>query len=261
MTNLKPTAFARVFFDNNHSGTSAVIYHNVANLTDDQMLSISTSDNYNASIFISFEHKLPKARIFNSSNEILWCGHGLLAVAHFLGSDPFLKRINTKLATIEVASNKDDVWIGFEQFEITEGLPCDLKPSKLFGAFDIQPCIVSYVGNSNGYVVLELPKGIDLSKLKVNFELLKAATRRAVIATQKADDGFDFKLRYFAPNHGVDEDVATGSANVILASYWSPKLNQTYFEAEQVSTQGAVIKSKIEKNKVWISGKVELYKE
>ncbi|MCW8856356.1 MAG: PhzF family phenazine biosynthesis protein, partial [Kangiella sp.] len=70
--------------------------------------------------------------------------------------------------------------------------------------------------------------------------------------------GFDYDLRYFAPQHGVNEDKATGSANRVLASYWKSKLNRSKFKARQLSAKGAVIEVECESDLVWISGKVTI---
>ncbi len=63
-------------------------------------------------------------------------------------------------------------------------------------------------------------------------------------------------MRYFAPQHGVNEDKATGSANRVLASYWKSKLNQRKLKARQLSVEGAVIEVECDKQMVWVSGKV-----
>ena len=86
-------------------------------------------------------------------------------------------------------------------------------------------------------------------------------TQRAVIATQRADDrfGYDYYFRYFAPQHGVNEDKATGSAHRVLVSYWSKRLNKTNLLAKQLSKEGAELTGRYEKGDVWISGNVLIH--
>ena len=49
---------------------------------------------------------------------------------------------------------------------------------------------------------------------------------RGIIVAAVADkqSTYDFVSRYFAPEGGIPEDPATGSAHTALAPYWSPRL-------------------------------------
>ena len=84
-------------------------------------------------------------------------------------------------------------------------------------------------------------------------------TQRAVIATQQSRDAdYDYNFRYFAPQHGVNEDKATGSAHRVLVSYWHQYLNKCNFKARQYSIEGAELIGRIEGGDVWISGNVDI---
>lgn len=69
-------------------------------------------------------------------------------------------------------------------------------------------------------------------------EVLAAiADYHAVILT--AQDGSDgYVLRYFAPKIGIDEDIATGSAQCSLAPYWLELLGRETLKVTQLSAQG-----------------------
>jgi len=47
-----------------------------------------------------------------------------------------------------------------------------------------------------------------------------------------------YVLRYFAPNIGIDEDLATGSAHCSLAPYWLARSGVTRLQAQQLSAGG-----------------------
>lgn len=47
-----------------------------------------------------------------------------------------------------------------------------------------------------------------------------------------------YVLRYFAPNIGINEDLATGSAQCSLALYWSKRLGLTQLQVQQLSAGG-----------------------
>ena len=50
---------------------------------------------------------------------------------------------------------------------------------------------------------------------------------------------YDYVTRVFAPSFGIDEDPATGSAQCVLAPYWSEELGKTEMRAFQASARGA----------------------
>ncbi|UTV30284.1 PhzF family phenazine biosynthesis protein [Photobacterium atrarenae] len=67
--------------------------------------------------------------------------------------------------------------------------------------------------------------------------LAAIADYHAVILT--AQDGSDgYVLRYFAPKIGIDEDIATGSAQCSLALYWLEQLGRETLKVTQLSAQG-----------------------
>lgn len=47
-----------------------------------------------------------------------------------------------------------------------------------------------------------------------------------------------YVLRYFAPNIGIDEDLATGSAQCSLAPYWLTRSGTTRLQVQQLSAAG-----------------------
>lgn len=250
-----------MFFDDEHQGTDAAIFSDAENYTLNHMQQLAQATHCGASVFVINHGKNPTVRIFNATNEIQWCGHGLLAAAYYLSLSQSIENIGLTSDTVEIAKENGRLWVGFESLPIQQGIPAEIDDNQLTQAFSHQPLKVSFVGNENGYLIMEWSSDFDLAALELDFNKIMEATHRAIIATQKSDDKYHFKLRYFAPYHGVKEDPATGSANRILALYWQKKLGTNQFVAEQVSAAGGVILSKVEKNKVWISGKVKLIKD
>ncbi|HBU05907.1 MAG TPA: oxidoreductase, partial [Nitrospiraceae bacterium] len=64
-----------------------------------------------------------------------------------------------------------------------------------------------------------------------------------------------FVSRFFAPAYGIPEDPVTGSAHCCLGPYWKRKLNRNEFNAFQASERGGFLKVRVERNRVFISGK------
>ena len=68
-------------------------------------------------------------------------------------------------------------------------------------------------------------------------------------------NGIDFVSRFFAPAYGIPEDPVTGSAHCCLGPYWTRRLNKNELTAFQASERGGFLKVRIEKDRVFISGK------
>src|SRR5262249_46604725 len=60
---------------------------------------------------------------------------------------------------------------------------------------------------------------------------------RGVLATAPGKNE-DYVLRCFGPKVGIPEDPATGSAQSMLAPYWSERLGKTSLRVRQLSPRG-----------------------
>jgi predicted PhzF superfamily epimerase YddE/YHI9 len=66
------------------------------------------------------------------------------------------------------------------------------------------------------------------------------------------------QLRYFAPQYGVPEDTATGSALRVLAEYWSPRF--TRLTAEQCSPAGGLLLAQWTPDHIDVGGRCSMLK-
>ena len=121
-------------------------------------------------------------------------------------------------------------------------------------AFSQEPTRAAVAGEVDGYLVLEFDQKTPLAMLQVDIGQICRNSARAVIATQSGDTDFDFRLRYFAPQYGVNEDAVTGSAQRVLADYWSRRGDS--FRVLQSSAAGGVILVRSHGNVVDIGGRV-----
>lgn len=83
---------------------------------------------------------------------------------------------------------------------------------------------------------------------------------RGVIVTAPGDTA-DFVSRFFAPQSGIPEDPATGSAHCMLTPYWSGCTGKSELEARQLSRRGARLFCELSGERVKIAGKVQPYLE
>lgn len=252
------------------AGTEALIFLEDEALSTKDMQDVAKRKDIPATCFVwpSEQDNTFNIRFFNPEQEIQVCGHGLLAAAKVLveknGADSKLSESNpiqfiTQSSHINTKIDAEHrLWIGFDAIDSE---PAEI-PVWAEDCCNIAPVKASKVGPSNGYWIFEWPEDFDLKELAIDYNKLTFATERALIATTRSQSGgFDYDLRYFAPQHGVNEDKATGSANRVLGSYWKNRLNQSTLKARQLSAEGAVVEVECENyaggvDRVWVSGKV-----
>ena len=189
-------------------------------------------------------------------SSILCCGHGLLCCASvwfdYWGQDGTLV-MNVSEVACHLAEGK--VWLGFQPLA---PVACDVPDwCKYF--FDVEPIAAATVGVDNAYLILEWTKDFNLASLSTPLASLSQYTQRALIATCAADPATatyaeTIRYRYFAPQHGVAEDTATGSAMRVLASYWQQRGQGQTLTAYQCSAAGGLLFSRIAEAKVWVGG-------
>jgi predicted PhzF superfamily epimerase YddE/YHI9 len=144
-------------------------------------------------------------------------------------------------------------WIGLPS------ISCSARrvPHWISEFFAVPPWRAAEAGDENGYLVLEWPEGFDLRSLSVPPYALRKRTRRALIATSHSrGSSTDVQLRYFAPQHGVPEDTATGSAMRVLATYWMNRELDNQLSALQCSPYGGELFSRVRDGLTWVGGRV-----
>ncbi len=215
----------------------------------------------------------PSIECFSAYAKIITCGHGLLAANAILNQQ---RQKGGQAGHYRYAKNRH--WIKMTKSEVNESTVPDWADK----VFSIAPSYAAYTGNidsaadktSDGYWIFEwqsqtsyslAKQHYHLQQLSVNHAVLKQHTQRAAIATQWLESNkynLQFLQRYFAPQYGVNEDGATGSAHRVLASYWANKQlgaeSFARFSAYQCSTAGGVLHSELIDDAIWLGGKVDI---
>lgn len=193
-------------------------------------------------------------RWFTPKLEVDLCGHATLASSHVLWEFGFLKkdqqaRFHTKSGLLTARKKGGWVEMNFPKEPEKKTLP----PKELAKALGVKPV---YVGKNRLGYLAELSSEKEVRQLEPDFSLLARLPLDRVMVTAKASTkGFDFVSRYFAPGAGVPEDPVTGSAHCCLGPYWQKRLGKSEFTAYQASKRGGVVKVRVGKDRVFISGK------
>ncbi|EAQ98204.2 putative epimerase, PhzC/PhzF-like protein [Congregibacter litoralis KT71] len=189
-----------------------------------------------------------------ADREIQLCGHGMLCSgAAWLREGQTLSQLEMNGLRTAFHADEDKYWIGLPSISCAA---CRV-PHWIGEFFSVPPWRAAEAGDDDGYLILEWPEGFDLRSLSVPRYALHRRTRRALIVTARVSDPhFDIQLRYFAPQHGVPEDTATGSAMRVLATYWRNRDLSDQLRAQQCSHYGGELHSRIRGDLTWVGGRV-----
>lgn len=192
-----------------------------------------------------------------SGQAIQCCGHGLLAAAHSwqqkLQCDELTLLMNNSL--VHSWREQNNTWLRFKRLPTTD-LPV---PKWIAGIFPgLQPPVAAAVsGDEQGYIILQWPDEFGLKQLNPSLTRFSDQSQRALICTSAHPSlGADtVQLRYFAPQYGVDEDPATGSAVRVLADYWSNRFNS--LTALQCSAEEGLLLARVTPKHVEVGGRCQ----
>jgi predicted PhzF superfamily epimerase YddE/YHI9 len=203
-------------------------------------------------------------RCFSPAGSIQCCGHGLLGTGYVLHNlnqetssghrEPIRLYTDGQVEPLQVKWVAGHWWLSLPKLQSA----FMAVPKWTDMAFSHKPIRAAIAGGADGYLVLEFDPEIALSTLQVDSDQICRNSARAVIATQSAALNYDFRLRYFAPQYGVDEDAVTGSAQRVLADYWSQRIGGNSFRVLQSSARGGVMLVRLHKDVVDIGGRVVL---
>ena len=183
------------------------------------------------------------------------CGHGLLSAAHSWLERLQCEELSLLMNNSLVSSWREqaNTWLQFIRPPTTALVIPDWV-AEIFPA-QLQPVAAAISGDERGYLILQWPDGAMLKTLVPSLEQLADHTTRALICTsaQPSQRTDAIQLRYFAPQYGVNEDTATGSAMRVLAAYWSHRY--LTLTAQQCSPKGGFLLSRITRTYAQIGGR------
>jgi trans-2,3-dihydro-3-hydroxyanthranilate isomerase len=235
-----------VFTDVPLAGNQLAVFTDARDLDELTMQSLAREMNFAETVFVlppSSTEADVRIRIFTPSLELPFAGHPTLGSAFVLGG-PLQKlviRLETGAGVVPVELEREGARIVFGRME--QPIP----PWSTVGNADE---ILAAVGATSsglpveryelgpGHVYLELGSAAEVAALQPDFAALARATNDG--ANCFARDGARWKTRMFAPNHGVTEDAATGSAAGPLAIHLA-RHGRIAFGEEIVISQGAEI--------------------
>ena len=184
-----------------------------------------------------------RIRIFTPARELPFAGHPTLGAAFVLGGplSKIVVRLETGSGVVPVELERDGARIVFGRME--QPIPtweAVEDPAPIFAALGVagSGLPVERYDLGPGHLYIELGSAPEVAALEPDIGALARATQDGVNCF--ARDGARWKSRMFAPNHGVAEDPATGSAAGPLAIHLARHGRIAFGERIEIS-QGAEI--------------------
>ncbi|WP_123711447.1 PhzF family phenazine biosynthesis protein [Sinobacterium caligoides] len=202
-------------------------------------------------------HRLDSEQVslqcFSGLYPIRCCGHGLLSAAHYWLHETQSTHLSlvTSESMVKAYTDTDlshKVWL---QFTRLHHHPITMPPwvAQLYPKQS--PIKAVTYGDEQGYLLLQWPDGTDIGELTAPAEQLGLFTRRALICTARVSHHVSsIVYRYFAPQYGVNEDAATGSAMRLLVDFFQ----QPELQAVQLSQQRGLLFGRLVGDRVEVGG-------
>ena len=212
-----------VFTDVPLAGNQLAVFTDARDLDPLTMQALAREMNFAETVFVlppSNPEADVRIRIFTPAVELPFAGHPTLGTAFVLGG-PLSKiviRLETGAGVVPVELERDGPRIVFGRME--QPIPAIepvADPAPIFDALGVEGSLlpVERYDLGPGHVYVELGSPGDVAAVQPDIAALARATPDGVNCF--ARDGERWKTRMFAPNHGVNEDAATGSAAGPLA--------------------------------------------
>lgn len=243
------------FTDSLFSGNPTGICILKNTLTDMLMQKIAEENRYSETAFVKEMGNSYALRFFTPIKEVPFCLHAALGASyvihHFLNANVHTIHFETKGGRLKVHCNGNQYNLQTSAFSYA---PLQ-EIEEIEDILGIQPK-ESYVSRDL-FFLLDSPA--EVQNIKPNFEKMKQLPQGlGVIVTAKGTDS-DFVSRCFFPKLGVNEDMATGSSNCILASFWASRLKKNRLVSLQLSPRTAKLFCHVIGNTVSMEGNAVLY--
>lgn len=244
-----------VFAEEKFEGNQLAVFTTAHNLSDVEMQQIAKEMNYSETTFILSEVMRDggyDVRIFTPEEEVPFAGHPTLGTAFIIGKEIIKDKVDKIVLNLGIGQipvkfyykEKDTEVLWMKQKNPIFGRILDskaisevlnLKNDDIDERFPVQE-----VSTGLGFIIIPL-KTLDAVKnaeivQEKYYQLIKDIEAKAILVfcpeTYNIDK--DLNVRVFAPQYGILEDPATGSANGCLAGYL---VKYKYFGDNKIDVQ------------------------
>jgi PhzF family phenazine biosynthesis protein len=249
-----PLFWVDAFAERQFCGNPAAVCVMEEWLPDQGLQAIATQNNLSETAFVSPRAAGWSIRWFTPVSEVDLCGHATLASAAVIR-----RHFESQVAAVDFESRSGPLRAVFEGDLVVLDFP-----SRPPGAVDTDGAIARALGVEPlsewlaDYYLAELDSEQSLRTLGPDMDRVMDLGHTGVIVTARGRD-CDFVSRFFAPEVGVPEDPATGSAHCTLTPFWAKRLGKTELVARQLSRRGGEFVCRDRGDRVGIGGRAVHY--
>ena len=207
----------RVFTRGDDGGNLLGVVTDVTGLTDRLMQEIAADNGFSESVFIDWqEAAMPVVRIFTPVMELPFAGHPLVGAAWVLCGIGPNTRHAMRCGVGEIAFGMDGelVWVDTPMVRAVRSAP--EAAAIAVAARLVEPIAAWWADMPMPYLVMDLGSPEAVMSAAPNLDAL--TQQGAGMCMLTADAEGHVVARFFAPEAGVPEDPATGSAAAALAA-------------------------------------------
>lgn len=223
-------------------------------LQPEMMQNIAMEMNVSETAFITPRGNDFSIRYFTPVSEVDLCGHATLSSAHILYetgnvSPGNIIKFHSKAGELSIHKDGNRIVMDFPVYNLRKiKIPDTFKKDTGLKALEL------YQGDY-GWKLLLVGSEDEVFNADPNPDKLKnAGLGELMITSISSGTEYDFVVRCFAPELGINEDPVTGSAHCALAPFWNMKTGKTEFRSYQASKRSGVLKVKLMGNRVEIAG-------
>lgn len=208
---MRPCHVLRVFTRGDVGGNHLGVVNDLTGLDDATMQLIATELGFSETVFIDWmDEGEPHVRIFTPSVELPFAGHPLVGAAWTLSSigPGTVSSMTCGVGEIPFRCEGDSAWV---DTPLVDDVRVATDAASVAAAAGLpEPVRAWWAMMPVPYLVLDLGSAQAVADATASMEALSGAGAGMVYLVGAAGD--DLKVRFFAPDAGVPEDPATGSA-------------------------------------------------
>ena len=217
MPPMRPCYVLRVFTRGDDGGNLLGVITDVTGLPDRMMQEIATENGFSETVFIDWrEAGIPSVRIFTPAMELSFAGHPLVGAAWVLcGLGPnTVDRLTCGIGEIPFRMEGEMAWVDTPMVHAVRPAP---EAEAVAVAADLpDPTAAWWANMPLPYLIMDLGSPAAVKLAEPDLEALTA--HGAGMCMLVGDGGDHVVARFFAPEAGIPEDPATGSAAAALAA-------------------------------------------
>lgn len=219
----------------------------------DYMQNIAMEMNLSETAFLAPENGRYIIRFYTPEQEIELCGHATLSSAHILfeqGIAAGTIEFSSKAGPLHIRQKGDLIVMNFPKYSYTRrDVPDELIRAAGFTPVELYDC------DYNWKLAL-LKDEQEVREARPDFNALQSAGFGNLIVTAHSSaPEYDFVVRCFVPEMGINEDPVTGSAHCVLTPFWSERTKKHSFSSYQASRRGGSLEVSMVGDRVEVAGR------